>query len=142
MSASGSASDYGLYEGALGKCLLAALAQEEVERIVKERSIPAHTDRTLTRPADLLAEVEEVRRRGWASSEQELNENNAVAAGVLGRNGNPDLLLLALGFAEQFSGPGIKATGELLVDVAAAIRFAAGIDDGAGPEQARSNGVG
>lgn len=135
-------SDYGLYEGALGKCLLAALAQEEVERIVKERSIPAHTDRTLTRPADLLAEVEEVRRRGWASSEQELNENNAVAAGVLGRNGNPELLLLALGFAEQFSGPGIKATGELLVDVAAAIRFAAGIDDGAGPEQARSNGVG
>ena len=61
---------------------------------------------------------------------------------MLGRNGTPELVLLALGFAEQFSGPGIKATGELLVDVAGAIRFAAGIDDGAGDERARANGVG
>ena len=82
-------SDYGLYEGALGKCLLAALPQEEVERIVKKRSIPAHTDRTLTKPADLLAEVEEVRERGWAASEQELNENNAVAAGRAGSQRQP-----------------------------------------------------
>lgn len=133
-------SDYGLYEGALGKCLLAALPQEEVERILAKRSIPAHTDRTLTKPDDVVAEVAEVRKRGWAASEQELNENNAVAAAVLGRNSSPELLLLALGFAEQLGADQIQETGELLVEVAAAIRLAAGIEDGDRPTS--PNGVG
>jgi hypothetical protein len=61
---------------------------------------------------------------------------------VLGRNGTPELLLLALGFAEQLSGAGIKATGKLLVEVAGSIRFAAGIDEGAANQPTRSNGVG
>ena len=43
-------SDYGLYEGALGKCLLAGLPREEVETIVTNRSIPAYTEQTLDGP--------------------------------------------------------------------------------------------
>lgn len=126
-------SDYGLYEGALGKCLLASLPHEEVPEIVAKRPIPAYTDRTLTKPADLIAEIAQVRELGWAASEQELNENNAVAAPVFGRGGDLELILLALGFAEQLGGDEIQATGELLVSVASAVRTAAGLEGGEGP---------
>ncbi len=125
-------STYGLYEGALGKCLLAALPREEVERMLKQRSIPAHTDRTLTEPRDLLAEVDQARDLGWAASRQEFNENNAVAASVLGRNGRPELLLLALGFAEELSGEQIQLTAELLVGLGREIRAVAGLDPESG----------
>lgn len=121
-------STYGLLEGALGKCLLAALPREEVERILKKRSIPAHTERTLTEPQDLISEVDRVRDLGWATSRQEFNENNAVAAAVLGRDGRPELLLLALGFAEELSGESIQDIAELLVGLGREIRAAAGLD--------------
>jgi IclR family acetate operon transcriptional repressor len=102
---------------------------DEVKRIIKKRSIPAYTDRTLTKPADLVAEVEQVRAQGWAASEQELNENNAVAAPVVGRGDNTELILLALGFAEQLSGDEIASTGELLVKVAKDVRRAGGLEE-------------
>jgi DNA-binding IclR family transcriptional regulator len=122
-------STYGPFDGALGKCLLAAMPRDRLEREVEKRSIPAHTERTLTEPAALLAEIDRVREEGWAASEQELNENNAVAASVLGRTGRPELVLLALGFAEQLGGEQITLTGELLVRIAREIRNVAGIED-------------
>lgn len=135
-------SEYGLYEGALGKCLLACMPPDEVEGILEKRSIPAHTARTLTKPTDLLAEVDQVRAQGWAASEQELNENNAVAAPVLGRGPSPELILLALGFAEQLSGAEIPATGELLVEVAVGIRRAAGLEEANGDQPTIRHQVG
>lgn len=137
-------STYGLYDGALGKCLLAALPDAEAERAIGERPIPAHTNRTLTRPDALLAEVAEVRRRGWGASVQELNENNAVAALVRGRNGSLALLLLALGFAEQLGGERIESTGEMLVGLGERIRAGAGLhdDDGDGRESTGREGIG
>ena len=135
-------SEYGLYEGALGKCLLACMPADEVERIVEKRSIPAYTARTLTKPADLVAEVRQVRDQGWAASEQEFNENNAVAAPVLGRGRSPELILLALGFAEQLRGDEIEATGKLLVDVAGAIRRAAGLEEVNGDQPTTRHEVG
>lgn len=122
-------STYGLYEGALGKCMLAALPPDEAESIIAKRSIPAHTDRTLTRPGELLAEVGQVRERGWGASMQELNENNAVAAGVQGRGDGLALMLVALGFAEQLGGERIERTGEMLADLAREVRAAAGLEE-------------
>jgi DNA-binding IclR family transcriptional regulator len=135
-------STYGLYEGALGKCMLAALPQEEVERIIGRRSIPAHTDRTLTRPEDLLGEIAEVRERGWGASEQELNENNAVAALVRGRNDGISLMLLALGFAEQLGGDQIGRTGEMLAALGEQIRAGAGLEGDNGDESTGAGGIG
>jgi len=127
-------STYGLYDGALGKVLLAGLPQEQVERILETEPIPAHTERTLTDPDALLAEVERARAVGWAVSEQELNDNNAVAASVTGRNGRPALILLALGFAEQLGGEQLEGTGELLAGLGREIRIAAGLAEETEPE--------
>jgi DNA-binding IclR family transcriptional regulator len=120
--------NFGLFEGAIGKCLLASLSGEEVGRILGRRAVPAYTERTLTEPEAVLAEVQAVRERGWAAARGELNENNAVATTVDDGAGNPVLFLLALGFAEKFTEPVIEATGELLVKTAEEIRSAAGIE--------------
>lgn len=120
-------STYGLYEGAIGKCLLALLDDDEVLRILKKRKVPAYTERTLTDPEEILAEVRRARADGWAAARGELNENNAVAATVTDRGGAPALFLLALGFAERFAEPAIAETGRELAEVAAQIRSGAGI---------------
>lgn len=120
-------SAYGIFDGAIGKCLLAALPAAEAERAVSERVIPAHTPQTVTRRAELLDEVGRVRRRGWGTSVQELNENNAVAALVRGRNGALALLLIALGFAEQLGGERIDEVGAMLAELGEQIRVGAGL---------------
>ncbi len=120
-------STFGLYDGALGKCLLAGLSDDALAELLAAEPIPAHTERTLTEPGELLAEVARVRGSGWAASEQELNENNAVAAPLRGRNGSIELILLALGFAEELGGEEVGRTGELLAAIAEEIRVGAGL---------------
>ena len=119
-------SRFGPLDGALGKVILAAMDHDRVEELIAGAELPAHTNSTITRPRDLLAEVAEVRRRGWAASEQELNENNAVAVPILGSGGEVELILLALGFATQLEGERLAETGELLVRTAAEIMSASG----------------
>lgn len=92
---------FGRFEGALGKCLLAALPPEEAEKLVKKRKLPAHTERSITDKRRMLREIERTRERGWAVSAQELNEVNAVAAPVYGPGGDPLLYLCALGLVDQ-----------------------------------------
>jgi IclR family acetate operon transcriptional repressor len=111
---------YGAFDGALGKCLLAALPPARLSRFVRRARLPAHTDRAITDPGAMLAEIEVVRRQGWAASRQELNENNAVAATVFGADGTPALLVAALGFASQLPERDIPAIGAALRDLARA----------------------
>jgi DNA-binding IclR family transcriptional regulator len=105
---------YGPFDGAFGKCLLAALPPQRLSRVLRRARIPAHTDRAITDADEMLAEIEAVRRRGWAASRQELNENNAVAATVFGADGAPVLLVAALGFASQLDEGAIPVVGSAL----------------------------
>jgi DNA-binding IclR family transcriptional regulator len=119
-------SRFGIFDGALGKALLASVGPKRAERLVRRRKLPAHTDSTITDPAALLGQVAEVRERGWAVSEQELNQNNAVAVPVRGLSGEVELYLLALGFPSQLDGEQLTATGRLLREVAESVMEAAG----------------
>ncbi|HYO19893.1 MAG TPA: IclR family transcriptional regulator C-terminal domain-containing protein, partial [Dermatophilaceae bacterium] len=121
-------SRYGPLDGALGKVLLAAMDRPRAARTIKGRKLPAHTEATITSPETLLDEVEEVRTRGWASSQGELNENNAVAAGIRGQTGDLELLLLVLGFPNQLDADRIVEIGSLLRSTADSIMSEAGIE--------------
>ena len=94
--------------------LLAALPPQRLSRVLRRAQIPAHTDRAITDADEMLAEIEAVRRQGWAASRQELNENNAVAATVFGADGAPVLLVAALGFASQLDEGAIPVVGSAL----------------------------
>lgn len=105
---------FGVFDGAIGKSLLAGMEPGQCERLVRAGTPRAHTDRTLTEPDALLADVAQVRARGWAASVGELNENHAVSACVHGSLGEPVLILVALGFASQLPEARIAPVGERL----------------------------
>jgi IclR family transcriptional regulator, acetate operon repressor len=119
-------STYGPLDGALGKVLLSAMDPERAVRLIKGRKLPAHTDATITSPEDLISEIEQVRERGWAASRGELNENNAVAAGIWTQSGELGLMLLVLGFANQLDNGRVEEIGDLLTETAATIMAEAG----------------
>jgi IclR family transcriptional regulator, acetate operon repressor len=119
-------SRYGPFDGALGKCLLAALPPAEATRVLRSAKLVAHTSRTITDPRTLLAEIEAVRNRGWAASIGEYNSNNAVTAPVFAPEGHIDLLLLSLGFPDQLTEEEVPRIGALLRDLGAEITQQAG----------------
>jgi DNA-binding IclR family transcriptional regulator len=121
-------SRYGFFDGALGKCLLAALDPPEAEHIVRTSAIPPHTEKTITDPDALLAEIDVVRARGWASSEGELKENHAVAAMLRGPSGSPELALFAVGFPSQLSSERIPSIGAVLSETIAETLRASGLE--------------
>ena len=118
---------YGPLDGALGKVLLASIDPERMKKLVRGRSLPAHTEATITSHDQLIAEIEETRRQGWATSQGELNENFAAAAGIRGQSGELELMVLALGFPGQLDSERIDEIGELLLDVARSVMAEAGV---------------
>lgn len=114
---------YSWFDGAVGKCLLALETPADAQRLVRERArqIPAHTERTLTDPDALLADVEHVRSVGYGASIGEYRSNNAVAVPVRNADGTLAATLIAIGFPDQLTRDAIPSIGHVLRDVADAI---------------------
>jgi IclR family transcriptional regulator, pca regulon regulatory protein len=79
----------------MGRVLLAGLPVEEIERLLAEvLPLPRHTSKTITEPKELLREIEQVRRQGWALVDQELEQGlRSVAAPVVDCAGAPTAAL-------------------------------------------------
>ena len=75
----------------MGRVLLAGLPNEEIERLLEQVSpLPRHTSKTITDPKELLREIEQVRRQGWALVDQELEQGlRSVAVPVVDCVGMP-----------------------------------------------------
>lgn len=114
---------YGWFDGAVGKCLLAQEEPAAAEQLVRERArqIPAHTERTLTDPEALIADIAGVREVGYGASIGEYRHNNAVAVPVRDAQGDLAALLIAIGFPDQLTREAIPSIGHVLRDVADAI---------------------
>jgi IclR family acetate operon transcriptional repressor len=70
-----------LHSTSIGKAILAALPDDEVMAIAQRTGLPRRTPHTITEVPALLAELEQVRDRGWAEDHEE-NERGVVAAGA------------------------------------------------------------
>jgi len=67
---------------ASGKAILAFLSEEKI-RSVLERGMPKHTQATITSPEEFLKNIGEIRKRGFAISEQEFEDGiNAIAVPI------------------------------------------------------------
>lgn len=99
--------------GALGKCLLALRPPEDAEAAVKSADLVQYTEKTITDPDRILAEVDAAREKGWAVSRGELNQNNALAS-VLPVESGPRLFVLCLGFADRLDEARMVEIGERL----------------------------
>ena len=70
---------------AVGKAMLAQLGNEEVREIVERAGMPEKTQFTITDPAELIAQLELVRVRGYGTDEGEQEVGvRCVAVPVLG----------------------------------------------------------
>ena len=104
---------------AVGKAMLAHLPEREVDEILKQHGLPRLTARTLVTPADLKAELQVTRERGYALDNEEGEEGvRCVAAAILGHNGHP---LAAL----SISAPSFRLPMEKVPAVAVSVCSAA-----------------
>lgn len=75
------------YCSAIGKAMLANMAQEELEEYLRTVQIVALTKSSITTSAQLRAEVEDARERGYAIAREEMIPGlAALGAPVYGRN--------------------------------------------------------
>jgi IclR family transcriptional regulator, acetate operon repressor len=130
-------SRYGPFDGAIGKCLLAAMDPSAAAELVRSADIPRHTGRTLVKPDALLADIDRVRRQGWAVSAGELKDNHAVAAPMFDVHGDVELIVFAVGFPGQLPSRAMPRIGEILRETAHAVATALG----AGRSRARDSGA-
>lgn len=76
------------YATSMGRVLLAALTEAELDAYLARAVLEPLTARTLTDVGELRAELDRIRAQGWALVDQELEEGlRSVAAPVRGREG-------------------------------------------------------
>jgi DNA-binding IclR family transcriptional regulator len=95
---------------ASGKAILAFMPDENVRRIL-EHGMPQYTLHTLRSPEALLEDMRQVRKQGFALSEQEFEEGiNAVAAPILDHSNQPVA-------AVAVAGPAYRLTRERMIEI-------------------------
>jgi DNA-binding IclR family transcriptional regulator len=78
----------------VGKAWLAALSTKRVDRLLGTGTLSAITDRTITDPAALRAELDMIRARGYADSHGESEDGvGSVAMAVRDSGGEPRLAM-------------------------------------------------
>lgn len=77
-----------LYATAMGKAFLAQMNDEEVRALYADAALSPLTERTITDVDALIAQLQEIRSRGWASEHQENSPNVCcVSVAILDRDG-------------------------------------------------------
>jgi DNA-binding IclR family transcriptional regulator len=92
----------------LGKALLSGLSDGEITALLDKKGMEKYTETTITNAEDLLKEIAEVRRNGYASDRQEFMIGlRCVAAPIYNINGKSACAI-------SISGPISRMTGDLL----------------------------
>jgi IclR family acetate operon transcriptional repressor len=94
---------------ALGKALVADLPEAEIRAILRRRGMPALSERTITDPGKLLAELQQVRAQGYAMDNQEGALGFCcLAVPIYGHQGKVAAMSIS-GPSPQFTSPTIRA---------------------------------
>lgn len=103
----------------VGKVLLAHVSDEELDRIIAEKGLPAMTQFTITDLEAFKRHLADVRTRGYAIDDQEITEGlRCVAAPIRDRNGR---VVAAISVA----GPSVRMTDDKLQQLTVSVPEAA-----------------
>lgn len=95
-----------IHASGVGKALLAQMPEERVKQILHKRGLVKFTDHTLVAPADLFRQLADIRRRGWATDDEERNLGmRCVAAPIFNEYGEAIAAI-------SVSGPTVRVTPE------------------------------
>jgi len=122
---------------ALGKCILAHLPREQVERIAyREQYASGAGDARLKK---LLAELARVRRLGYAIDDQEVEKGlRCVGCAILGKNGRPVASISVSGSSSLLTFPEMRRIAPLIRQACREISAALGFE----PPPEASSGFG
>lgn len=105
-----------MHASGVGKAMLAAMSDDEVDRIVKLHGLTTATPRTIATPVWLRAELKAIRTRGFAIDDEENAVGlRCVAAAIFDEHGRPAAAL-------SLSGPTARITDDLLAPFGANVR--------------------
>lgn len=92
------------YAGAVAKVFLASRSDDELRSLLKTRRLPAFTPRSITAPAQYLEELRRVRRRGYATDDEEyLPGVRAVSSPVRSVGGSTVASVTVVGSAARMT---------------------------------------
>ncbi|MDE2228449.1 MAG: IclR family transcriptional regulator [Alphaproteobacteria bacterium] len=108
-----------LHASSIGKAIMAALADETATERLHRSGMPKFTARTIVDPKALLADLAQVRKRGWAIDDEERAEGlRCVGSAVYNEHGE------VIG-AISVSGPTVRMTEERLGELGPMVKRAA-----------------
>jgi DNA-binding IclR family transcriptional regulator len=111
-----------LFAGAAGKVFMAAKTNEAVTALIREKGLPRHTPRSIVNEGDYLAELEQVRAKGYAIDDEEyLTGVKAVAVG-LGNVIGPPMAVWAVGLSSHMDATKIETAIDILTAAAGKLR--------------------
>ncbi len=108
-----------LHAGAAAKVLLAYLKPSEIDAVLSAAPLPHYTERTVTDPDTLLTQLKDIRAKGYAVTDGEVDVGvRGVAAPILGTN---EQAIAGISVA----GPAFRLDDSILPAVIAAVQNAA-----------------
>ena len=108
-----------LHGGASSKILMAYLREEEWDRIIATEGLKRYTPTTITEMDELKAHLREIRKKGFACSDQEVDRDvRAVAAPIFNGAGELVAGLSVTGPAYRISKKKLNSLGRIVVKYA------------------------
>ena len=105
-----------------GKVMLAALPRPVLAARLAGQTLAARTPRTITDPAALLAELDQVAHRGWAMNLEEGQLGvNSIGAAVRGSDGRVIAAVSVVAASQRMRGAMINQVAALVVEAASVI---------------------
>ncbi len=101
---------------ALGKVLLSAFSEEELESFVGRKGLPKYTPNTITNVEDLKTELQKIRQQGYAFDNEEFREGIRCLASLV--YDYRDVAVCAVGI----SGPDSRITLDSLDELAGLVK--------------------
>jgi IclR family acetate operon transcriptional repressor len=116
-----------MHASGVGKALLAAMAQADRERIVAGHGLPRQTEKTLSTVNGLRAELDAIRKRGYAIDDEENAVGlRCVAAAIYDEHAQPIAALSLSGPKARIADAMIETLGRAVRDAARRITAALG----------------
>ena len=108
-----------LHCGASSKILMAYLSEEDWNRIIAEEGLKRYTSNTITKVKELKTHLMEIRKKGYAFSDQEVDRDvRAVAAPILNSKGSLVAGLSIAGPAYRISKNRVRSLSKMVVEYA------------------------
>jgi len=111
-----------MHASGIGKALLAAMPQTEVEKLLRRTGLQSYSPKTLTAPEVLMRDLGQTRARGWSFDDQERFEGmSCVAAVIYDGFASPVAGISVSGPSARFAPDALPALGAAVTEAAAEV---------------------